>query len=638
MSARTVLATTTAGLLVAAGAGGYMFWDQNHQEQVANDAADNAALSFAQAWAARHLDRATYVGTTGSAAQANFDTATAALGKGTIRTSVESVKRSGDTAAASIKVSWAIGGGQTFTWSDPVNLAKAGNTWGVKIGDASLWHPKLQANDRFVLKADTGLRGQVLGKGNAGIMTNQTVYDISLDPTKATPATAATVAAVTGSSELVTKLAKAKAKGSKATIFVVTYRQADYESRAAAFRADGVVVAQRKQPLAASKTFAQPILGSVGPVTAEMVTKNPQLYRAGMFAGASGLQRQYDTLMQPKGGLLITAASAPGTSLFGAPATNGSNLVTTLDPVVQTAAESALAKLGSDKSAAIVAIDVPSGNIIAAANGPTFGLERALTGRYSPGSTFKISTAYQLMRKGLDPNSVVTCPQELNVDGSIIRNFEGESLGSPTFVDDFAHSCNTAFTASVMKYFGTSDSKTGAAAFGIGGSWGDQVGYSGAYTGSVPVASGKTDQAAMSFGQGRIQVSPLAVAAMAGSVARGSFLPPTLVTSPAPAGSRAPMALDAPTIASLKTMMRKTVTDGTATLLSNTPGGDVYAKTGTAEFSEGGKSGAHAWLAGWQGNVAFAVLVADVPAGQGGGTVAAPVARDFLTTLANTPH
>lgn len=638
MSARTVLATTTAGLLVAAGAGGYVFWDQHHQKQLADDAADNAAISFAQAWSTRHLDQASYVGTSGRAAQANFDTATAALGNGPIHASVESVNRNGDTAAASIKVSWSVGAGQTFDWSDPVTLAKSGKSWGVKVGDTSLWHPKLQANDRFVVRSNTGLRGEVLGKGGAAIMTNQTVYDISLDPAKATPATAARVATVTGSGQLVARLTKAKASGSKAPIFVVTYRQADYQTRASALEADGVVVAERKQPLAASKTFAQPILGSVGPVTAEMISKNPQLYRRGMYAGTSGLQRQYDSVMQPKGGLQIVAASNPGTSLFGAPPTNGSNLVTTLDPTVQAAAENALGKLGGNKAAAIVAIDVPSGNIIAAANAPTFGLERALTGHYSPGSTFKVTTAYQLMRKGLDPNSVVTCPQQLTVDGTTIRNFEGESLGSPTFVDDFAHSCNTAFTASAMKFFGPSDSKTGAAAFGIGGSWGDNVGYRGAYAGNVPVASGKTDQAAMSFGQGRIQVSPLAVAAMAGSVARGSFVPPALVTSPAPKGSRTPVALDAATVASLKVMMRKTVTDGTATLLANAPGGEVHAKTGTAEFSEGGKSGAHAWLAGWQGNVAFAVLVADVPAGQGGGTIAAPVARDFLTTLANTPR
>ena len=37
------------------------------------------------------------------------------------------------------------------------------------------------------------------------------------------------------------------------------------------------------------------------------------------------------------------------------------------------------------------------------------------------------------------------------------------------------------------------------------------------------------------------------------------------------------------------------------------------------------------WFAGYQGDVAFAVLVEE---GKSGGTVAAPIAKDFLTALA----
>jgi len=39
----------------------------------------------------------------------------------------------------------------------------------------------------------------------------------------------------------------------------------------------------------------------------------------------------------------------------------------------------------------------------------------------------------------------------------------------------------------------------------------------------------------------------------------------------------------------------------------------------------------HAWLTGFQGDIAFAVLVED---GGFGGEAAAPIARDFLTLLA----
>ena len=59
-------------------------------------------------------------------------------------------------------------------------------------------------------------------------------------------------------------------------------------------------------------------------------------------------------------------------------------------------------------------------------------------------------------------------------------------------------------------------------------------------------------------------------------------------------------------------------------------GGPVYAKTGTAEFGSGSSPQTHAWLVGWQGDIAFAAFV---EAGRSGGSVAAPVVRDFLTAL-----
>ncbi len=58
------------------------------------------------------------------------------------------------------------------------------------------------------------------------------------------------------------------------------------------------------------------------------------------------------------------------------------------------------------------------------------------------------------------------------------------------------------------------------------------------------------------------------------------------------------------------------------------------AKTGTAEYGAGDKPKTHAWLVGYQGDIAFAVYVQD---GQSGGTVAAPVALKFLQNLTLTP-
>jgi cell division protein FtsI/penicillin-binding protein 2 len=65
------------------------------------------------------------------------------------------------------------------------------------------------------------------------------------------------------------------------------------------------------------------------------------------------------------------------------------------------------------------------------------------------------------------------------------------------------------------------------------------------------------------------------------------------------------------------------------------PGEPVHGKTGTAEYGSEDELGTHAWFIGWQGDIAFAVLVAETPDAFGG-RVAAPIAADFLTRLAGS--
>ena len=76
-------------------------------------------------------------------------------------------------------------------------------------------------------------------------------------------------------------------------------------------------------------------------------------------------------------------------------------------------------------------------------------------------------------------------------------------------------------------------------------------------------------------------------------------------------------------------MMREVVTKGTGTALRDVPGKPVYGKTGTAEFKSGSKD-THAWFVGWQGDIAFAVLVEK---GGAGADTAVPIVERFLRTL-----
>jgi cell division protein FtsI/penicillin-binding protein 2 len=224
----------------------------------------------------------------------------------------------------------------------------------------------------------------------------------------------------------------------------------------------------------------------------------------------------------------------------------------------------------------------------------------------------------------------VNCPKTLVVDGRTMKNYEGEVLGMVPFSVDFAHSCNTAFVALASK-MGNSDVRDAAKDLGVGAGWGNHLGVAGAFGGSVPVATSGTDRAATAFGQARTSVSPAALAVMAASVARGSYIEPALIRTPAvPGANRAPKPLNAKAAAELRDLMRLVVTKGTATkaLGSVVPG--VSGKTGTAEYGTASPPATRAWFVGWQGKVAFAVLVEE---GKSGAGVAAPIARSFLSKL-----
>ncbi len=195
-------------------------------------------------------------------------------------------------------------------------------------------------------------------------------------------------------------------------------------------------------------------------------------------------------------------------------------------------------------------------------NTPVNGYNRALLGRYPPGSTFKVVTAGALLAGGLRPGDPVDCPKEAKVGGRTFGNFEDEVLGRIPFASAFAHSCNTAFVQQAAKRLDGDELVDAAAQFGFGL---DPSPGIPAVTSRVPAPSDRADLAAEAFGQGRVTASPLQMALVAATVAEGRWRQPRLVAegdggSPA----EAPDPLDAKVAGTLRTLMRQVVTEGTA--------------------------------------------------------------------------
>lgn len=348
--------------------------------------------------------------------------------------------------------------------------------------------------------------------------------------------------------------------------------------------------------------------------------------------GASGLEARYDDRLAGGKGprkAVVVADRNTGEAvkkLSGVKRAKGRPVKTTIDPRVQRAAADALS--GVKKDASLVAVDPRTGHILAAANKPG-GANRALEGRYPPGSTFKVVTTAALLEQGVRPSDGAACPKYAHVNGQRFEN-QGEFTlpkGS-TFQDVFAESCNTYFVGARGKLSDGALRDT-ARAFGVGGSW--DVG-AGTYDGSVPVNNSDNDKAASVIGQGRVQASPLVMASLAATVSDGRFRQPVLVPDAVREKYRAPKELDPKVIADLRGLMRTTVTSGSGHALKGLPG-EPHAKTGTAEFGTDKPPRTHAWMIGYQGggsDLAWAVLLED---GGSGGADAGPVAARFLKKL-----
>lgn len=386
----------------------------------------------------------------------------------------------------------------------------------------------------------------------------------------------------------------------------------------------------------ATPGLAAHVIGRTGPITAELLQRLGAPYTKASIVGLNGLQlaRERDLAGTPGKALqLVDARGKVVRTVAVVAAKAGTPIRTSIELPVQYAAEAALG--GVSQPAALVAVRVSTGAVAASVSTPAEnGFDIALDGRFPPGSTFKIVTTAALLQRGITPASRLRCPATITVGGRTFRNFEGEAAADLSLADAFAISCNAAFIGAAEP-LPPAALPAAAAQFGIGRPL--ALGVE-AYPGSVPAPKDPVDQVASAIGQGAVLASPVVMASVAATVARGRYVAPTLVLGPPPAdrpgaaGGAAPAPLGPSVAADLRTMMAAVVARGTAAG-ARLPAGTI-GKTGTAEFGTANPPATHAWFVGARGDLAFAVLV---QGGGVGGRVAAPLATKFLAALDAQP-
>ena len=129
------------------------------------------------------------------------------------------------------------------------------------------------------------------------------------------------------------------------------------------------------------------------------------------------------------------------------------------------------------------------------------------------------------------------------------------------------------------------------------------------------------------IGQGQVLASPMAMAAVAASVAAGRTVVPLLLPDQAPDGRRPAEPLTGARPPRCAALLRGVVTRGSGSGLADVPGPPVLAKTGTAEFGDAEPLRTHAWMIAAQGDLAVAVFV---EVGESGSGTAGPLLERFL--------
>lgn len=395
--------------------------------------------------------------------------------------------------------------------------------------------------------------------------------------------------------------------------------------------------------LGPTATFARSLLGAYGEPNAEQIEDSDGELVAGVPTGLFGLQRTYNEQLAGTDGLEISVDNSDAEAQntlesspveFSRTATDGTDITTTVDMRVQEIAEENISD--SEEPAGMVVIRPSDGHILAAAEGPedlTWPL--ALTASYAPGSTFKVVTALAMLRNGMTPDSPVSCPSNLNIDGLEISNFEqypSAYVGEITLADALAQSCNTTFVGQ-HEDISPEQEQQAAAALGIVSD--PVVGFDGAFLGTVPTDVEGTTHAAGLFGQGAVQASPLGMATVAASVSAGETVTPILVSDPAiepTDNENLPVEepLTTQEAEQLRELMAGPVETGTVPILQEVPGSPVLAKTGTAESEADGEAIAHTWLMATQDDIAVALFFHD---GVAGAQTNGPVVHDVLTDL-----
>ena len=280
-------------------------------------------------------------------------------------------------------------------------------------------------------------------------------------------------------------------------------------------------------------------------------------YKGDAKAGLYGLERYFEKELAGTSGSLREEKDTAGAWIFGStrdiePATDGVNLILTIDKTLQFKAESilkeAVEKNDAD-SGSIIVVDPKTGAVLAMASFPDFDpneygkvpdpkiyTNEAVTGNYEPGSVFKpITMAAAINEDKVGPDTTYVDPGEIKIDDYTIKNSDNKAHGTQTMTQVLDESLNTG-AIFAKEQIGNPKFLEYIKKFGFGQSTGIEL----------PETKGNLDNLkgnigvnfhTASFGQG-ISVTPIQLVQAFTAFANGGKMKPYLVQAKVYPGGR----------------------------------------------------------------------------------------------------
>lgn len=628
---RDIIAALFAVLLVGGVAGG-AWWLLDTREE-ADPAADAVVVLDAYLAAWQNLDVEGMVAELGRTDEdfrvlhrQMFD----ALTPLAIRVTPGPLTLTGPQADTDLTVEIDLPDADTMTYTSPIRLLRTRGEWEVVWTPATL-HPDLRPGLRWEVVTTPTQRDAILAADGAQLTGPGEVTIIGIEPRRIEDPGALLNAfaqyAPEGEESLRTLLARTDLNPSW---FYPVVRLGPERFAAAwdQLRPFAGVIQRTQEDgrLTVADSFAYHVLGRVGPITRELLDQLGPPWVEGDELGLFGLEQVFEDELTGSPALQVRLVEADDDiaevvhEFQGDPS---GPVSTTLDRAVQQAAENAV--VGLDGKVAIVAVDGATGAIRAAVSRPLTDYNRGFAGRFPPGTSFEIVTAYAALLAGRTPDDVVACPARAVVGGLEIRNPGDLDLGEVTLEQAFAASCRTTF-AQLAETLGDGALEAAATTFGFNTDSAlplDSVG------GSFPVPADLAEEAAAAVGQARVEASALHMATVAAAAGSGAWHVPFLLANEPSAEVRE---LDPGALAGLQRMLRAAVAGGNGTA-AEVAGRNAIGTSGSADFGDGDPPPTHAWFVGADPatGIGFAILV---EGGGSGSDVAAPIAGRFLTELA----